>query len=70
MNRAYDSHMAPSGIDRVMLQNRTDEALFIRRRALHQLRMGDRLGHKLTMSLTRLPLLMARSWKPKGANHG
>jgi len=55
----------PAGLDRVMLQSRVDEALFIRRRALHELRMGDRLGHKLTMSLVRLPLMQARAWKVK-----
>lgn len=54
-----------NSLERVMLQNRVDEAKFIRRRALHELRMGDRLGHKLTMSLTRLPLLQARQWKAK-----
>lgn len=55
----------PTPIERAMLQNRVEEALFLRRRALHRLRLGDRLGHKHLMVMTRLPLLQAREWKRK-----
>jgi hypothetical protein len=54
-----------SKIERIMLQSHVDAALSIRRRALHRLRMGDRLDHRMTMKLTRLPLLQARQWKVK-----
>lgn len=48
-----------------MVRRHVENALFIRRSAIHQLRMGDRLGHRLTMSETKLPLKQARAWKVK-----
>ncbi len=57
--------LAMSKLERIMRQSHVDAALFIRRRALHRLRMGDRLDHRMTMQLTRLPLKQARQWKVK-----
>lgn len=51
--------------ERSMARRHVENALFIRRSALHQLRMGDRLGHRMTMAETKLPLKQARAWKVK-----
>lgn len=48
-----------------MARQHVENALFIRRHALHQLRLGDRFGHRMTMAETKLPLKKARAWKVK-----
>lgn len=55
----------PSLHDRLMYQSRIDEAKSIRNLARTHLRFGHRLEHRLIMQQTRLPLLLARQWKPK-----
>lgn len=56
-------------MEAVMLRARVDQALKIRADALRYLRRGDRFNHRLLMKEVRLPLLMARTWKPKSCQH-
>lgn len=53
--------------DRLAFRDRVDWALYYRRRAAHQLRMGERNEHKALMLDALFQLKLARSRKPKEA---
>lgn len=52
-------------MEAVMLQSRVDQALSHRRRAIHKLRIGDRIGFLTEMDAAKLFIKLARQWKVK-----
>lgn len=51
--------------ERSMVQRHVENAMSTRRFAIHQLRIGDRFGHRMTMAEVWLHLKCARAWKVK-----
>jgi hypothetical protein len=51
--------------ENLMFEERLDQALYQRRRAIHKLRIGDVADHKGFMQGARFYLRLARAWHPK-----
>lgn len=52
-------------MEALMFRSRVDQALTHRRRALHKLRIGDRIGFLKEMDGAKFFLKLAREWKAK-----
>lgn len=52
-------------MEAVMFRNRVEQALNYRRRAIHKLRIGDRIGFLKEMDGAKFFLKLAREWKVK-----